>query len=116
MIAHVVLFEPKASIPAAGRKEFLEEIRSVARNIPTIVQARIGTTISIGLMPETNRGQKTYRYAAIFEFATRGDLAAYFIHPVHDRLRAIFWDLCQATLIADVELFDPSSSVADNLV
>jgi hypothetical protein len=116
VIAHIVLFEPKPGVPLADRKEFLDEIRSVARTIPAIVQVRIGSTISIGVMPEDNIGRKTYQYAAIFEFVTRDDLAAYLTHPVHDRLRSIFWDLCQATLIADVELFDPASSQLDSLV
>jgi hypothetical protein len=116
VIAHVVLFEPKGSVSAAARKEFLDGIRSATRNIPAIVQARIGSTISLGVMPEKHLGHQTYTYAAIFEFATREDLAAYFVHPAHDELRSIFWDLCQSTLMADVELFDPASSEADRLV
>jgi Stress responsive A/B Barrel Domain len=119
LIAHVVLFEPKQNVPAESRKAFLDEIRSVARTIPTIVQARIGSTISVGVMPEEIIGQKTYKaytYAAIFEFTTREDLEGYLTHSVHDKLRSIFWDLCQATLIADVELFDPVSIGADGLV
>ena len=115
MIAHVVLFEPKSSTPTAERRQLLAEIRSVARNIPCIALARIGRTVYLGLMPEII-GRPTYQYAAIFEFATREDLATYLAHPVHDKLRTLFWDLCQATLIADVELVDPSSSDADSLV
>jgi hypothetical protein len=116
VIAHIVLFEPKSAIPAPSKKEFLEEIRSVTRNIPHIKQARIGKTISFGVTPENKMGQKAYQYAAVFEFETLEDFEAYLVHPSHDRLRSIFWDLCEASLITDVELFDPSASQADNLV
>jgi hypothetical protein len=61
-------------------------------------------------------GHKTYEYSAIFEFATPSDLNTYLAHPGHDRLRSIFWEFCQATLIADMDLVDPSSATADNLV
>ena len=61
-------------------------------------------------------GQKTYQYAAIFEFATREDLAAYF-SPIRSTTtsRHFLGPFREATLIADVELFDPSSSDADKL-
>lgn len=61
-------------------------------------------------------GVKTYSYGAIFEFLTPEDLNAYLAHPRHADLRKIFWELCEATLIADLRLVDVSSAEADALV
>ena len=116
MIAHVVLFEPKSTVSAGAKRDFLDEIRSVARNIPSIGRALIGRTTSLAIVPANSIGQQTYEYSAIFEFVTEGDLQAYLTHPSHDRLRALFWEYCQATLIADMDLDDPSSAQLDKLV
>ena len=50
------------------------------------------------------------------EFSSRDDLANYLSHEAHDELRKVFWELCQATMIADVEMWDPTSQEAYKLV
>lgn len=116
MIAHVVFFEPRNNLSVSDKEQFLIEIRSSAKNIPSVARARIGKTVSFGVMPKQELGQTEYQYAAIFEFATQEDLQGYLVHPIHDRMRSVFWNLCQATLIADVEIFDALSAEADDLV
>ena len=116
MIAHVVLFEPKAWLSEDARRAFLSSIRDVARNISQVTSARIGTVESLGVSPENKIGVKTYSYGAVFEFLTPEDLSAYLIHPRHSDLRKIFWELCESTLIADLRLVDVSSPEADALV
>jgi hypothetical protein len=116
MIAHIVLFEPKASVTADERQAFLGSIRTAALEIPDIRQARIGKTLSLGVMTENRLVGQQYSYAAIFEFDDAAGLKSYLDHPVHDSVRALFWKLCESTMIADVELIDPVDEKAVELV
>ncbi len=84
MIAHVVFFEPRNNLSVSDKEQFLIEIRSSAKNIPSVARARIGRTVSFGVMPKQELGQTEYQYAAIFEFATQEDLQGYLVHPIHD--------------------------------
>lgn len=113
MIAHIVLFEPKSGTSSAQRRDFLDSITRAAREIPDVLLAKIGTTLSIGIIPEKYIGAKTYSYAAVFEFADQDGLQRYLRHPVHHDLRRRFWDLCLATLIVDVEMTDADAFQID---
>ena len=57
-------------------------------------------------MPATARsfGDKTYNYAAIFEFADAAALKQYLSHPLHHELGRLFWEMCESTTIVEVEL------------
>ena len=116
MIAHMVFFQPKQGTSVAERRSFVDALRSVAREIAVIRRVRVGNTLSIGQMPIDILGQKTFDYAAILEFDDQAGLKEYLDHPVHDKLRGLFWTLCDATLIADVDMADPLSEDADKLV
>jgi Stress responsive A/B Barrel Domain len=116
LIAHVVLFEPKADVTPEQRRDFLNEIRSVATEIAIVHQASVGRPLSFSRMPALNSGQPTYSFAAVMTFRTRNDLDVYLTHPRHELLRTMFWNFCQATLIADLDLSDVNSEEADLLV
>jgi hypothetical protein len=116
MIAHIVLFEPKRSKSEADRREFLKSIRSTARAIESVRSARVGKIFELGVMPNNEVGSTTYSFGAILEFGTKEDLRAYVADPRHDELRRLFWDMCEGTLIADVDLVDVQSPTADSLV
>ena len=116
MIAHIVLFEPKSELSTDQRRQFLQSLRAAVSAIADVQQVRIGRTFSVGLMPQNNVGVSTYSFAAVLDFADRDALERYLQHPSHEELRRLFWESCHATVIADAEMFLPSSSEADLLV
>jgi hypothetical protein len=116
VIAHIVLFEPTPDATAEDRRVFIADLRSAAQAIPTVLRARVGTVLSLGLKPNSSSGQTTYSFAAILEFDSTEALDLYLKHPRHVEFAQLFWKLCAATLIVDVRLVDLSSADADALV
>jgi hypothetical protein len=116
VIAHIVLFEPTPEATPEDRREFIAELRSTAAAIPSVLRARVGTVVSLGLKPNIISGQTTYSFAAILEFASAEALETYLKHPRHAQFAQLFWKLCGATLIVDVRLAELSSADADSLV
>lgn len=117
MIAHIVLFEPKPGTPGERRRAFVAALRDTVKAIPEVQRARIGKMASLFFGESTPKeGRTTYSFGAVIEFATREALQKYLGHPAHDVFRAQFWELCETTLIADVDLVDVLSNDADLLV
>jgi hypothetical protein len=116
MIAHIVLFEPKPGVTDAERKQFLTALKLAVEGISEIRRAQIGRVSEIGVMPEQISGRSTYSYVAVLEFGNKEGLKTYLDHPLHVEVRRLFWQFCAATLIADVEMIDASSSDTEILV
>jgi hypothetical protein len=116
VIAHIVLFQPKKSASAHDRQRFLKTIRAVTQSIPFVTSAKVGSIQSIGGLPNIAAGTSSYSLGAVLEFASDADLQAYLAHPRHDELKTIFWELCESTLIVDLQLVDVQSSLADDLI
>jgi hypothetical protein len=106
VIAHIVLFEPKSDCSLEVRASLVEALSQACAEIPGISKAIVGRRISLGVGYETKIGVSTYSYAAVLEFEDRQKLTAYLAHPIHTRLGQLFWDVCESTLITDVEMHD----------
>ena len=111
MIAHVVLFKPRADLSPEGRHRLAESFEAALRQIPTIRRARVGRRILHG------RGYESlmtvdYQYAAVIEFDDAAGLKGYLEHPVHERLASQFFEAFEQALMYDFELTDDATGLA----
>jgi hypothetical protein len=105
MVAHLVLFRPKADLTSDQRRAFIAALEHAFTNIPLIKRARVGRRLSLDR--EYDRQNATdFPFAAMLEFATEADLRAYLEHPAHDMLGAQFYVTSEAAMVFDFELFE----------
>jgi Stress responsive A/B Barrel Domain len=117
MIAHIVLFNPKRGLSADDIRLFACSIQAASANIQSVQRAMIGPSRQVGATYEDILGHKSYRFAAVMEFASIQGLKDYLVHPLHVDLGRMFWDFCESTVISDVELTDAKSlAVVDFLL
>lgn len=109
MIAHVVLFEPKADCSLELRTSLIEALTKACTDIPGVLRANIGKRLTLGVGYENSIGVSTYSYVAIIEFGDKPALLSYLAHPIHERLGRLFWQACERTLIVDSETHDMRS-------
>jgi hypothetical protein len=105
MIAHVVLFEPKAAISESDRDVFLDAMKTAFQEITTVKRSMVAKRTPIGAGYEAKIGDQTYSYVCVAEFERVDDLRAYLEHPLHQRLGQLFWQNCERTMIVDAEIF-----------
>ena len=110
MIAHVVLFTPRADLSADARRELAASFEAALQQIPSIRRARIGTRITHG------RGYETmmtvdYQYAAVLEFDDVAGLKAYLEHPAHQQLGAQFFDVFEQALMYDFDFQEGQAGI-----
>ena len=111
MIAHVVLFKPKAGLDAAGRQRLASAFEEALRAIPSIRRARIGRRVTHG-RPYEQLMTVDYEYAAILEFDDVAGLKTYLANPAHDALGARFFDSFEAALMYDYEMGEGAAGIA----
>jgi len=103
MIAHVVLFDPRADLSPSERDAFARAFERALTTIPQIRRARVGRRKHLDrLYDQTNA--RDFPYFAIIEFDTEADLHAYLEHPAHTELGRRFYESAQAALAYDFEL------------
>ena len=107
MVAHLVLFRPKADLNEEQRRAFLMALEHALSNIPQIKSARVGRRITLGRQYDALNAQ-AFPFAAILEFETEADLRAYLEHPAHEMLGAQFYIASEAALVFDYELLERS--------
>jgi hypothetical protein len=111
MIAHLVLFKPRADLSPAGRHQLATAFETALKQIPSIRRARVGRRITHG------RGYEAlmtvdYEYAAILEFDDEAGLKAYLEHPAHQSLGSHFFDVFEQALMYDFEVTEGTSGLA----
>lgn len=109
MIAHVVLFEPKATISEADREIFLDAMKVAFKEIPTVLRSMVAQRKLIGAGYEAKVGDQTYSYVSVVEFENIEGLKSYLEHELHTRLGQLFWQYCDRTLILDADCFWPDA-------
>jgi len=114
MIAHVVLFEPKATITEADRENFLDAMRTAFKEIPTVTRSMVARRLLIGAGYEAKLGDTTYSYVSVVEFDGVTGLKEYLEHPLHQRLGQLFWQYCDRTTIVDADCFWLDAKKIDN--
>ena len=113
MIAHLVLFNPKAGVGEVELRSFARAIADACRTIPTIRRSQIGKRIEFDAGYARSFGDQTYRYVAIFEFDNADALRQYLTHPTHRQLGRLFWEICDSTIVIEAAMTD---GLADGLV
>jgi hypothetical protein len=103
MIAHVVLFRPRADLSTDARQALAASFEAALTQIPSIRRARVGGRIVIGRGYEALM-RVDYAYAAIIEFDDRAGLIAYLEHPAHQQLASQFFSAFAEALMYDFEL------------
>ena len=105
MIAHVVLFRPKAALTSDERRAFTAALEHALTNIPLIKHARVGRRVTLGRQYDAQNAQD-FPFAAILEFDTESDLRAYLEHPAHQMLGTQFYVTSEAAMVFDFELLE----------
>ncbi|HKW00410.1 MAG TPA: Dabb family protein [Vicinamibacterales bacterium] len=109
MIGHLVLFNAKPEATDEQLRSFARAISEACRQIPSIQRVQIGRRVTVDAGYPRSFGEKTYNYAAVFEFRDTAALKQYLNHPLHHQLGRMFWEMCEATTVVEVELADGKS-------
>ncbi|ODS58655.1 MAG: hypothetical protein ABS36_03755 [Acidobacteria bacterium SCN 69-37] len=107
MIQHIVLFTPKADLPAATRQAFAGHVTDTLAASPAISRYTVGRRVDIDAGYQRSAGDKVYEYAAVLEFDDRDRLIAYLNDPTHARLGNAFWEYCESCVVCEVDLSAP---------
>jgi stress responsive alpha/beta barrel protein len=105
VIAHVVLFKPKADLTDAQRRTFVDALERALLGIPVIKRARVGRRRTLGRTYDAQNLQD-FPFLAILEFDGESDLLAYLEHPAHRLLGEQFYVLAASALALDFELLE----------
>jgi hypothetical protein len=117
VIAHVVLFRPRADSTPEEQQALLAALGRACREIPGVDRAKVGRRLTLGVGYESVVGDLAYSHAAVLEFSQRQALLDYLAHPIHQSLGKLFWQVCDSTQIYDVEMVDASiASISDVMV
>jgi len=106
MIAHVILFKPKAGLSDTERAAVLDGLRAAARGIPSIKKLRVGQRVKHGLPGYEQAMREDFEFAVIVEVDDLDGLKAYLAHPLHTAIGAHFTQSSSAALAYDYELQD----------
>ena len=101
MIAHIVLFRPRATLAAEQRHALVNALRAAVDGIPEIKRATIGTRILLNRPGYETQMAEHYDYSAILEFESEVDLRAYLDHPSHTDLGKLLFTSAEAVLAYD---------------
>lgn len=104
MIAHIVLFSPKADLAESTRQEVLAGLSAAAAAIPSIRRFRIGARVTHGVPGYEQMMRDDFSFAAIIEFDDLAGLEAYLAHPVHRGIGDHFTTSAAQSLAYDYEL------------
>ena len=104
MIAHIILFEPRADLTASERAEVAAALGRAAAAAPTVRSCRVGRRVKHGLPGYEQGMTQEFQFAAILEFADLDGLREYLRHPAHAGIGASFTTAASAALAYDYEI------------
>lgn len=104
MIAHVILFTPKADLAASAQRELLDDLEAAARGIPSVRSFRFGPRVRHGLPGYEQMMRDDYQFVVIVEFDDVEGLKAYLAHPAHLRIGRHFTTSSERALAYDYDL------------
>jgi len=111
VIAHVVLFRPRATLTEVERARLADAFSTALREIPFIRRARIGERVTHG-RPYEALMTTHYSHAAILEFDDVAGLRGYLEHPAHEALGRVFFEAFEEALMYDFSLAEGAEAVS----
>lgn len=105
MIAHIVLFRPKADLTADQRRAFVTALEHAFGSIPLIKRARVGRRLVMGRQYD-QQNTHDFPFVAVLEFDSEAGLRGYLEHPAHEMLGAQFYVTSDAAFVFDYELLE----------
>lgn len=110
MIAHIVLFRPRADLSPADRQQLGDAMTTAILEIPSVRRARVGARVTHG-RPYESLMRVDYTHAAILEFDDLEGLQSYLRHPAHEALASRFFASFDEGLFYDFELREGEAAV-----
>jgi hypothetical protein len=104
VIAHIILFEPRADLTAAQRAEVAAALGRAAAAAPSVRSCRIGRRVTHGLPGYEQGMTQDFQFAAVLEFDDVDGLREYLRHPAHAGIGAHFTGAAAAALAYDYEI------------
>jgi hypothetical protein len=111
VIAHVILFSPKADLSPSAREELLHALVAASAGIPSIRHFRVGRRITHGLPGYEQVMRDHYEFAAIIEFDDVDGLKSYLAHPSHTAIGQHFTASASRALAYDFALIDAGDAM-----
>jgi hypothetical protein len=106
MIAHIVLFEPKASLEHAQKLAFAQSVIEACRSIAAVKRVSLGRRVEIDAGYARSLGDSPSKYAAVLEFEDADGLVSYLNDPRHEGIGRLFWEYCERVIVSEVEWAD----------
>jgi hypothetical protein len=103
VIAHIVLFRPRASLAPADREALLASFTTAVQEIAALRRARVGQRVRTG-RPYERASREDYTHVAILEFDDEAGLQAYLTAPAHEELARRFFAGVETALVYDFDL------------
>lgn len=116
MIAHIVLFNPKSTVTDVQLLSCAQLLERLSREVPGVLRASAGRSISIDPGYLRPLGDKTYQNVCVLEFKDRSSLVAYLTHPLHRELGQLFWEICESSVILESEMVDAKVESLDRFL
>ena len=103
MIAHVVLFQPRADLSSADRAAFAASFERALTSIPEVRRAHVGERVNLRRFYDLQNA-RDFSHVAIIEFDSDADLRTYLDHPAHSELGERFYRSAESALVFDFVL------------
>ena len=103
MIAHIVLFRPRADLSSAEAEGLVKAFEKAVNGIPAIRRARVGRRVTFGRGYEQMM-RTDFTYAAVLEFDDLDSLHEYLDHPAHGDVGGAVFAAASDILVYDFEM------------
>jgi hypothetical protein len=104
VIAHIILFTPRAALDEGQRMAVVEAFRAAVAAAPAVRGCKIGRRVRHGLPGYEQAMRDSYDFAAIVEFDDVAGLVGYLQNPAHAGIGAQFGSSAAAALAYDYEM------------
>jgi hypothetical protein len=111
VIAHVVLFQPRADLAPAEREAFAQSFAGAVAGIPQLRRARVGERKNLERFYD-GLNARSFSHIAVLEFDSETDLRTYLEHPAHEELGRRFYETAEAALVFDFEMKEGHDAIA----
>ncbi|HET9371703.1 MAG TPA: Dabb family protein [Vicinamibacterales bacterium] len=103
MIAHIVLFRPKAGLSQDQLRSFARSIKATIEGSEGLRRGTVGRAVAINAGYARHLDNSTYPFAAVLEFESADALVKYLVKPAHQTLGRLFWEYCDGTVVTEFE-------------